>query len=61
MVPVVSAYRDLEIAELPPTGQVITALFPVSYTHLRARETVLDLVCRLLLEKQPSCDIYPWG
>ena len=24
----------------------------VSYTHLRAHETVLDLVCRLLLEKQ---------
>ena len=24
---------------------------PVSYTHLRAHETVLDLVCRLLLEK----------
>src|SRR5665811_1966279 len=27
------------------------ALWPVSYTHLRAHETVLDLVCRLLLEK----------
>src|SRR5665811_174687 len=31
-------------------------LFPwamaVSYTHLRAHETVLDLVCRLLLEKK---------
>ena len=26
--------------------------FPVSYTHLRAHETVLDLVCRLLLEKK---------
>ena len=24
---------------------------PVSYTHLRAHETVLDIVCRLLLEK----------
>ena len=24
---------------------------PVSYTHLRAHETVLELVCRLLLEK----------
>ena len=24
----------------------------VSYTHLRAHETVLDLVCRLLLETQ---------
>ena len=27
---------------------------PVSYTHLRAHETVLDPVCRLLLEKQNS-------
>src|SRR5664280_461394 len=26
-----------------------TAPAPVSYTHLRAHETVLDLVCRLLL------------
>ena len=30
-------------------GLAITA---VSYTHLRAHETVLDLVCRLLLEKK---------
>src|SRR5664280_907781 len=27
-------------------------LYSVSYTHLRAHETVLDLVCRLLLEKK---------
>src|SRR5665811_1162440 len=27
-------------------------LLTVSYTHLRAHETVLDLVCRLLLEKK---------
>ena len=27
---------------------------PVSYTHLRAHETVLDLVCRLLLENTNS-------
>src|SRR5665811_1348146 len=27
-------------------------VYPVSYTHLRAHETVLDLVCRLLLEKK---------
>ena len=33
----------------------------VSYTHLRAHETVLDLVCRLLLEKKKSSiiSIYP--
>ena len=29
----------------------------VSYTHLRAHETVLDLVCRLLLEKKHNDDI----
>src|SRR5665811_1352455 len=31
---------------------LMKALAPVSYTHLRAHETVLDLVCRLLLEKK---------
>ena len=35
--------------ELTGTRYVIEA---VSYTHLRAHETVLDLVCRLLLEKK---------
>ena len=34
---------------------VMTALArPVSYTHLRAHETVLDLVCRLLLDKNKT-------
>ena len=33
-------------------SQDLLAIFPVSYTHLRAHETVLDLVCRLLLEKK---------
>ena len=28
------------------------SIITVSYTHLRAHETVLDLVCRLLLEKK---------
>ena len=32
---------------------------PVSYTHLRAHETVLDLVCRLLLEKKPANNKHP--
>ena len=32
--------------------QAIDWLRAVSYTHLRAHETVLDLVCRLLLEKK---------
>ena len=31
----------------------------VSYTHLRAHETVLDLVCRLLLENQIGTEL-PW-
>ena len=31
---------------------VMNVFVPVSYTHLRAHETVLDLVCRLLLEKK---------
>ena len=37
-------YAVLFLALLIPTA--------VSYTHLRAHETVLDLVCRLLLEKK---------
>ena len=37
-----TSMRDFEPANLGP----------VSYTHLRAHETVLDLVCRLLLEKK---------
>ena len=31
----------------------------VSYTHLRAHETVLDLVCRLLLEKKTESSVLP--
>ena len=30
----------------------------VSYTHLRAHETSLHLVCRLLLEKMITCLLY---
>ena len=32
----------------------VGAIAAVSYTHLRAHETVLDLVCRLLLEKKKT-------
>ena len=35
----------------PPLNTPDEELDTVSYTHLRAHETVLDLVCRLLLEK----------
>ena len=55
---VAKAIRDLAgtgSGTLPP----ITASFDVgtravSYTHLRAHETVLDLVCRLLLAKKKN-------
>ena len=49
------------LLERVPAGGVVAAVErlaglrdarPVSYTHLRAHETVLDLVCRLLLEKK---------
>ena len=33
-------------------GELLRAAGAVSYTHLRAHETVLDLVCRLLLAKK---------
>ena len=39
---------------LPPSGKVLEQRLntrAVSYTHLRAHETVLDPVCRLLLDK----------
>ena len=37
---------------VPPLQAGVHRLGAVSYTHLRAHETVLDLVCRLLLEKK---------
>ena len=33
-------------------GSPQVTVISVSYTHLRAQETVLDLVCRLMLEKK---------
>ena len=36
----------------PPPERFTRWLDAVSYTHLRAHETVLDLVCRLLLENK---------
>ena len=47
----------LEMAEkkqLNARKDVLSGQEPVSYTHLRAHETVLDLVCRLLLEKKKN-------
>ena len=49
---------DLIVNSVKQTGQTALAVnlpaggVAVSYTHLRAHETVLDLVCRLLLEKK---------
>ena len=49
---------DPQIVALIQRGEAMTAantaLTPVSYTHLRAHETVLDLVCRLLLDNKPK-------
>src|SRR5664280_3465871 len=51
--------HDVSVRKVPPSPSSVasyafvvpsTKLIPVSYTHLRAHETVLDLVCRLLLE-----------
>ena len=47
-------YRYKDDWQTPDT-QVIN-LDSVSYTHLRAHETVLDIVCRLLLEKKKKRD-----
>ena len=45
-----STYNDFVSGELEHA--IVACYEPVSYTHLRAHETVLDLVCRLLLEKK---------
>ena len=42
---------DLRVSHAGDFSNGITTA-TVSYTHLRAHETVLDLVCRLLLEKK---------
>ena len=45
---------DYVLIDAPGSLGMLTTT-AVSYTHLRAHETVLDLVCRLLLEKkQPN-------
>ena len=50
--PVVIAQID-SLAAIPTCSHMVHCPgIPVSYTHLRAHETVLDLVCRLLLEKK---------
>src|SRR5665811_2532782 len=46
---VAQAWLVLKLTNSPLVlGMMVTVRFaPVSYTHLRAHETVLDLVCRL--------------
>ena len=60
LTPIVKALKNPNIYYLRKTGlygigNILfnnMSIFAVSYTHLRAHETVLDLVCRLLLEKK---------
>ncbi|GAB5885719.1 hypothetical protein JMUB7556_28260 [Staphylococcus aureus] len=51
---IVDVYVDPNAAPLP--GKIVNeealGYGTVSYTHLRAHETLSDLVCRLLLEKR---------
>ena len=42
----------LKMLDIGAAGLIVPYIQTVSYTHLRAHETVLDLVCRLLLEKK---------
>ena len=50
--------RAAGLVDVQPIGAVSKG--PVSYTHLRAHETVLDLVCRLLLEKKKQTTTRSW-
>ena len=45
-------YSQTENMEMEIRNVLKKTMTSVSYTHLRAHETVLDLVCRLLLEKK---------
>ena len=49
---ITAIYRLLKYAKAGRVLFLVDTKNPVSYTHLRAHETVLDLVCRLLLEKK---------
>src|SRR5665811_816472 len=48
--PVRQRILDTVTMSHPASNPIPKPMSPVSYTHLRAHETVLDLVCRLLLE-----------
>ena len=50
--------KEVEVNDEDNDASEPDSLEPVSYTHLRAHETVLDLVCRLLLEKKNKKTMY---
>ena len=54
-----SGDRRAELATIRVPTLVVHGSDAVSYTHLRAHETVLDLVCRLLLETKQLIPVYP--
>ena len=47
-----TAYKALGLTNWQYSKEKVSETDPVSYTHLRAHETSLHLVCRLLLEKK---------
>ena len=49
-----SSLSACNISVRPLVDDQLLHVAPVSYTHLRAHETVLDLVCRLLLEQKKT-------
>ena len=49
---VTTAFNEKSLSQISFEINEPCSVTPVSYTHLRAHETVLDLVCRLLLEKK---------
>ena len=51
---VVKKSGEREVYDEEKVRRSMNRVGAVSYTHLRAHETVLDLVCRLLLEKKKN-------
>ena len=52
VIRVLNLADNVELVRSEDLAQALNAETSVSYTHLRAHETVLDIVCRLLLEKK---------
>ena len=51
IIPADTAYKDISYKQMVAMSLVWEGAIAVSYTHLRAHETHMYLVCRLLLEK----------